>query len=96
MNRAVRLAAVHRLGCITEDRLTASLEHLARCLAHWGDSVGDPCELQPDEIGSAIELAESRGRVRSDVGGVGKATKHFRDDPIRHKSASKPRDGVKQ
>lgn len=57
MNRAVRLAAAHRLGCITESGLQASLEHLARCLEHWCDRVGNPRNLQPEEIDSAYRWA---------------------------------------
>lgn len=57
MNRAVRLAAAHRLGCITETGLRASLEHLERCLEHWCTTIGDPRALQPDEIESAYRWA---------------------------------------
>jgi hypothetical protein len=53
MNRAVRLACAHRLGCITEDGLTASLEHLESSLAHWCQEVGDPRCLHPSEIEEA-------------------------------------------
>ncbi|MCU1697353.1 MAG: hypothetical protein JWR34_3416 [Mycobacterium sp.] len=57
MSRAVRLAAAHRLGCITEDGLRASLEHLARCLDHWCTTVGIPRDLHPDEVGCAYGWA---------------------------------------
>jgi hypothetical protein len=57
MNRAVRLAAAHRLGCITEEGLTASLEHLETSLAHWCQIVGEPRDLHYDEVSSAYRWA---------------------------------------
>ena len=57
MNKAVRLAAAHRLGCITETGLRASLQHLERSLEHWCSTVGEPRPLQPDEIDSAYRWA---------------------------------------
>lgn len=57
MNRAVRLAAAHRLGCITQEGLTTALEHLERSLEHWCDTVGTPRDVHPDEVGSAYRWA---------------------------------------
>lgn len=66
MCKAVRLAAAHRLGCITEDGLTASLEHLAQCLEHWCATVGDPRGLQPDEIDGAYRWAMEKVATLTD------------------------------
>lgn len=53
MDRAVRLAAAHRLGCLTEDGLTVALEYLHDALTHWCTEVGDPRSLHHREIESA-------------------------------------------
>ncbi|WP_163890311.1 AAA family ATPase [Mycolicibacterium hippocampi] len=66
MNKAVRLAAAHRLGCITEDGLRASVEHLAQCLEHWCNTVGDPRDLQPDEIDGAYRWATEKVSTLTD------------------------------
>ena len=60
MNRCVRLAAAHRLGCITEDGLIASLEHLEKALARWCQEVGVPRPMHHDEIGSAFRWAKNK------------------------------------
>jgi hypothetical protein len=60
MDRAVRLAAAHRLGCITEKGLTTSLGHLETSLVHWCQTVGDPRDLHYDEIGSAYRWAMTK------------------------------------
>jgi hypothetical protein len=57
LSKAVRLAAAHRLGCLTQDGLCAALEHLHRSLEHWCSTVGDPRPLHHDEVGSAYRWA---------------------------------------
>jgi hypothetical protein len=57
MSRAIRLAAAHRLGCITEDELDFAVEYLEAMLTHWCQVVGEPRDLAPDEIGSAYRWA---------------------------------------
>ena len=57
LGKAVRLAAAHRFGCLTEDGLLAALEHLHRSLEHWCSTVGDPRPLHHDEIGSVYRWA---------------------------------------
>jgi hypothetical protein len=57
LNKAVRLAAAHRLGCLTADGLCAALEHLHRCLEVWCSTVGHPRALHHDEVGSAYRWA---------------------------------------
>ncbi len=54
MNKAVRLAAAYRWGCLTEDGLILALEYLQDALTHWCSIVGDPRPLHHDEIGSAF------------------------------------------
>ncbi|MGE5696900.1 MAG: hypothetical protein ACM4D3_17235 [Candidatus Sericytochromatia bacterium] len=53
MTRAVRLAAAFRVRCITEDDLKLALQALEAALAYWCQTVGEPRELTPDEVGSA-------------------------------------------
>lgn len=60
VNKAVRLAAAHRLGCLTEDGLLAALEHLHRSLTHWCETVSYPRSLQHDEVGSAYRWAVAK------------------------------------
>jgi hypothetical protein len=60
MSRCVRLAAAHRLGCITEDGLNAALEHLEKALARWCQEVGEARPLHHDEIGSAFRWAQAK------------------------------------
>lgn len=57
LNKAVRLAAAHRLGCLTADGLRAALEHLHRCMEYWCSTVGHPRALHHDEVGSAYRWA---------------------------------------
>jgi hypothetical protein len=54
MDKAVRLAAACRWGCLTEDGLIVALEYLEDALAHWCSIVGDPRSLHHNEIGSAF------------------------------------------
>ena len=54
MDRAVRLAAACRWGCLTEDGLIVALEYLEDALTHWCATVGDPRTLHHNEIGSAF------------------------------------------
>jgi hypothetical protein len=60
MTRCVRLAAAHRLGCITQDGLDQALAILESALKHWCQVVGVPRDLAPDEIGSAYRWAEAK------------------------------------
>ena len=60
LDKAVRLAAAHRLGCLTEDGLLAALEHLHRSLTHWCTTVSYPRSLQHDEVGSAYRWAVAK------------------------------------
>jgi hypothetical protein len=60
MSRCVRLAAAHRLGCITKDGLNAALEHLEKALARWCQEVGEPRPLHHDEIGSALRWTQDK------------------------------------
>ncbi|BBX86911.1 hypothetical protein MAUB_47840 [Mycolicibacterium aubagnense] len=60
MSCAVRLAAAYRLGCIAEDDLKASLEHLEKALEHWCLQAGVPRELHHDEVGSAFRWAVTK------------------------------------
>lgn len=57
MSRAVRLAAAVRHGCLTENGLRASLEHLEKALAHWCNTVDIPRDLAPGEIDGAYSWA---------------------------------------
>jgi hypothetical protein len=57
LHKAVRLAAAHRLGCLTADGLCAALEHLHRCMEYWCSTVGHPRALHHDEVGSAYRWA---------------------------------------
>jgi hypothetical protein len=74
MNRAVRLASAYRLGCLTQEGLVASLEHLEKALTQWCQKVGDPRPLHHDEIGSAFRWAQAKvatftdERVRTELG----------------------------
>jgi hypothetical protein len=74
MARCVRLAAAHRLGCITRDGLDQALAILESALKHWCQMVGVPRDLAPDEIGSAYRWAAARvaifndQRARSELG----------------------------
>ncbi|MGV0734341.1 AAA family ATPase [Mycolicibacter sinensis] len=74
VDRAVRLAAAHRLGCITADGLTVAFEHLEGCLQRWCQTVGDPRPLHYDEIGDAYRWAVAKvagltdGQVRAELG----------------------------
>ncbi len=56
----VRLAAAHRLGCVTEDDLNGSLLALKTALTQWCQAVGIPRDLHPDEIGSGYRWAVGR------------------------------------
>ena len=60
MTRCVRLAAAHRLGCITQDGLDLALVILESALKHWCQVVGVPRDLAPDEVGSAYRWAETK------------------------------------
>jgi hypothetical protein len=74
MTRCVRLAAAHRLGCITQGGLSEALVILESVLTHWCQVVGVPRALAPDEVGSAYRWAEARvatfndQRARSELG----------------------------
>ena len=57
LSKAVRLAAAHRLGCLTQDGLYAALEHLQYSMEHWCSTVGDPRPLHHDEVGSVYRWA---------------------------------------
>ena len=60
MDRAVRLAAACRWGCLTEDGLIVALEYLEDALTHWCATVGDPRTLHHNEIGSAFRWGVNR------------------------------------
>jgi hypothetical protein len=60
MNRAVRLASAHRLGCFNEAALITSLEYLETALAYWCQRVGVPRALHPNEIGGAYRWAVAK------------------------------------
>lgn len=60
MTRSVRLAAAHRLGCITARDLDQALIILESSLQHWCKVTGSPRDLAPDEVGSAYRWAESK------------------------------------
>jgi hypothetical protein len=57
MNRAVRLACAHRLGCVNEAGLIASLQYLEAALAYWCQRVGVGRSLHPNEISDAYRWA---------------------------------------
>ncbi len=57
LSKALRLAAAHRLGCLTQLGLCAALEHLSHSLEHWCSMIGDPRPLHHDEVGSAYRWA---------------------------------------
>jgi hypothetical protein len=57
MNRAVRLACAHRLGCVNEAGLITSLQYLEASLAYWCQIVGVRRSLHPNEIGGAYRWA---------------------------------------
>ena len=75
MNKAVRLAAAHRRGCLTEDGLLVALEYLHDALTHWCSEVGDFRTLQHREIDSAYQWAMKKvatftdERVGQELGG---------------------------
>jgi hypothetical protein len=60
MDRAVRLAAAHRLGCVTETDLQAALATLQAALKYWCQTVGTPRDLHPGEIRSAYNWAQNK------------------------------------
>ena len=60
MNKAVRLAAAHRHGCLTEEGLTVAKEYLNDALAQWCSKVGDYRPLHHREIDSAYQWAMRR------------------------------------
>lgn len=60
MDRAVRLAAACRWGCLTEDGLIVALDYLEDALTHWCSTVGDPRTLHHNEIGSAFRWGANR------------------------------------
>ena len=66
MDRAVRLACAHRLGCLKEDGLKAAQAHLGASLAHWCRVVGEPRGLHPDEIGDAYRWAKEKVATYTD------------------------------
>lgn len=66
VGKAVRLAAAHRRGCLTEDGLLLGLEYLREALAHWCSEVGDPRTLHHDEIGAAYRWAMAKVATFSD------------------------------
>lgn len=59
VTRCVRLAAAHRLGCISQHGLDGALTVLESALRHWCQAVGVPRDLAPDEVGSAYRWAEA-------------------------------------
>ena len=77
MDRCVRLACAQRLGCLTSEGLTAALEHLGKCLAHWCAVVGEPRELHRNEIGGAWDwgvraaAVKTEEQARAELGGHG-------------------------
>ncbi|WP_197506533.1 hypothetical protein, partial [Mycobacterium sp. E3339] len=82
MSRCVRLAAAHRLGCITRRGLDQALVILESALKHWCQVIGVPRDLAPHEVGSAYRWAEARvatfnhRRARSELG-------HHQHSPVR-------------
>jgi len=74
MNRCVRLACAHRLGCITEDGLATALEYLEASLEHWCQVVGKPRGLSPNEVRDAYDWAQrtvatfDEERVQAELG----------------------------
>jgi hypothetical protein len=60
MTRCVRLAAAHRLGCITAAGLHEALTILEAALQHWCQMTAPVRELAPDEVGSAYRWAEAK------------------------------------
>lgn len=66
LSRAVRLAAAHRIGCITDGDLGQALATLASALKYWCQVVGEPRDLAPDEIGSAYRWAQAKVATFSD------------------------------
>lgn len=60
MTRCVRLAAAHRVGCISSPGLQDALRILETALAHWCQLICPPRDLAPHEIGSAYRWAEAK------------------------------------
>lgn len=87
VDRAVRLAAAHRLGCITADGLTAALEHLEACLQQWCETLGEPRQLQYEEIGDAYRWAVDKvatftdEQVRAELGNHNHNTTDPKESP---------------
>jgi hypothetical protein len=75
MDRAVRLAAACRWGCLTEDGLIVALDYLEDALTHWCSTVGDLRTMHHNEIGSAFRWGVNRvatftdERVGQELGG---------------------------
>jgi hypothetical protein len=60
MTRCVRLAAAHRLGCISAGGRDQALLILEAALQHWCQVMAVPRGLAVDEIGSAYRWAEAK------------------------------------
>ncbi|MGE5696834.1 MAG: hypothetical protein ACM4D3_16865 [Candidatus Sericytochromatia bacterium] len=66
MTRCVRLAAAHRLGCITRHDLDQALLMLESALKNWCQVVAVPRDLAPEEVGGAYRWAEAKVATFSD------------------------------
>jgi hypothetical protein len=67
MTRCMRLAAAHRLGCISQYGLDQALVVLQSALTYWCQVVGVPRDLAPDEVGSAYRWAEAKVATLNDL-----------------------------
>ena len=91
---ATRLLSLTGSGSRRQSSASVRVEILAIAICdylgeHPGASFGDinkAIEGRQEDKRKAIEHAEGRGRLRREIGGSGKATKHFRADPIRPES----------
>ncbi|NDV08113.1 DUF3987 domain-containing protein [Rhodococcus sp. IEGM 248] len=80
LSRCVRVAAAHRLGCITATDLRMALRCIETALSHWCEVVGPKRDLHPDEVGSAFRWAVARVETFTE--------RRARDELGRHKSCS--------
>jgi hypothetical protein len=91
MTRAVRLAAAHRLGCITAAGRDQALMILEAALHHWCQLTDPRRELAPDEVGSAYWWAEAKVATFSHLRAQSELGHHHRRSANARRSTLVPR-----
>lgn len=80
LDRCVRLAAAHRLGCITEEARDAALHSVEDAVSHWCQALDPRRELEPDEVGGAFRWAAGRVSMMTDRQVRAELGHHLHDD----------------